>query len=131
MTVEALATTKVKLFLSNANILRVTKKPSNIRLEIHTQPKDARLGLRCLLGTDKTIVYFEKISILIDTFRYVFHKRSDLQGCMGVYYSTLSPAFKKEIMEMFVESKIHILFATEAAGMGCDIPDVVQVIQYG
>jgi len=34
-------------------------------------------------------------------------------------------------MTQFVEGDIHILLATEAAGVGCDIPDVIQVIQYG
>ncbi|KAF9157571.1 ATP-dependent DNA helicase sgs1 [Mortierella sp. AD010] len=34
-------------------------------------------------------------------------------------------------MFKFVKGDIDVLLATEAAGMGCDIPDVVQVIQYG
>ncbi|KAG0010923.1 ATP-dependent DNA helicase sgs1 [Podila clonocystis] len=34
-------------------------------------------------------------------------------------------------MAAFVKGDLQVLLATEAAGMGCDISDVVQVIQYG
>lgn len=34
------------------------------------------------------------------------------------------------MMGKFKDGKINVLLATEAAGMGCDIPDVTHVIQY-
>ncbi|KAF9118529.1 ATP-dependent DNA helicase sgs1, partial [Linnemannia schmuckeri] len=120
-----------KLFLSKANVIRVQEIPTNVRLEVHIQPKDAKKGLNRLLGKDKTIIYFEKISILIDVFKYLSRMRPDLRGRLGVYFSTLTSQYKEAVMTKFVEGDIHILLATEAAGMGCDIPDVVQVIQYG
>jgi superfamily II DNA helicase RecQ len=131
LTADALAHTMGKLFLSDAIILRVQEIPTNIRLEVHTQPKDAKKGLSRLLGKDKTIIYFESISILGEVNRYLQHTRPDLKNRIGVYYSTLTSKFKESVMTQFTKSKIHILLATEAAGMGCDIPDVVQVIQYG
>ncbi|KAF9410867.1 ATP-dependent DNA helicase sgs1, partial [Podila epigama] len=36
-----------------------------------------------------------------------------------------------ETMEKFKNGEFKILLATDAAGMGCDIPDVEHVIQYG
>jgi superfamily II DNA helicase RecQ len=131
LTADALTQTMDKLFLSKANVLRVQEIPTNVRLEVHIQPKDAKKGLNRLLGKDKTIIYFEKISILIDVFKYLSRMRPDLQGRIGVYFSTLTSQYKESVMTKFTEGGIHILLATEAAGMGCDIPDVVQVIQYG
>lgn len=131
LTADALTHTMDTLFLSKANVLRVQELPTNLRLEIHTQPKDAKKGLNRLLGEDKTIIYFEKISILLDIHKYLFRMRPDLKNRIGVYYSTLTSHFKEATMAKFVNDDIHILLATEAAGMGCDIPDVIQVIQYG
>lgn len=131
LTADALAQTKDKLFLAKANVLRVKEIPTNVRLEVHTQPKDAKKGLNRLLGKDKTIIYFEKINTLIDVYLYLKTVRPDLQGGIGVYFSTLNSIYKETTMNKFIESDIHILLATEAAGMGCDIPDVIQVIQYG
>ncbi|KAG0013266.1 hypothetical protein BGZ82_002235 [Podila clonocystis] len=88
LTASELTQTKDKLFLSNVNVVRVQDVPGNIRLEIHTQQKDAKLGLS--------------------------HTK-----------------FKNTTMSKFVKSDLQVLLATEAAGMGCDISDVVQVIQYG
>ncbi|KAF8327371.1 P-loop containing nucleoside triphosphate hydrolase protein, partial [Cantharellus anzutake] len=34
-------------------------------------------------------------------------------------------------MEQFRKGKVNVLFTTEAAGMGCDIPDVKIVVQFG
>ncbi|KFH67844.1 hypothetical protein MVEG_06575 [Podila verticillata NRRL 6337] len=131
LTADALTQTMKKLFLSKANVLRVQEIPTNVRLEVHTQPVNAKHGLNRLLGKDKTIVYFEKISLLMDVFGYLSTTRPDLQGKLGVYFSTCTSRKKEETMIKFVEGDIHVLLATEAAGMGCDIPDVIQVIQYG
>ncbi|KAL1746002.1 P-loop containing nucleoside triphosphate hydrolase protein [Schizophyllum fasciatum] len=38
---------------------------------------------------------------------------------------------KRKIMQRFRRGRIRILIATEAAGMGADIPDIIQVIQLG
>ncbi|KAF9117428.1 ATP-dependent DNA helicase sgs1 [Mortierella sp. 14UC] len=57
--------------------------------------------------------------------------RPDIRSKLGVYYSTLNSRFKEATMIKFIKGDIHVLLATEAAGMGCDIADVIQVIQYG
>ncbi|KAG0083247.1 ATP-dependent DNA helicase sgs1, partial [Podila epicladia] len=117
LTADALSQTMDKLFLSKANVIRVQEIPTNVRLEVHTQPKDAKKGLNRLVGNDKTIIYFEKISILIDVFKYISRTRPDLRGRLGVYFSTLTSQYKEVAMTKFVEGDIHILLATEAAGM--------------
>lgn len=131
LTGDALANTTEKLFLDEAYVIHVQEDHTNLHLEVHMQPKDAMKGLSHLLGKDKTIVYFEKISLLIDVYMYLHCKRPDLWYKLDMYFSTMRPDLKEKTMCNFEEGKIHVLLATEAAGMGCDIPDVVQVIQYG
>ncbi|TFY64233.1 hypothetical protein EVJ58_g2763 [Rhodofomes roseus] len=38
---------------------------------------------------------------------------------------------RERVMQRFLEGKIRILVATEAAGMGADIPDIERVVQFG
>ncbi|KAF9972537.1 hypothetical protein BGZ75_001478, partial [Mortierella antarctica] len=42
LTADALTQTKDKLFLAKANVLRVKEIPTNVRLEVHTQPKNVK-----------------------------------------------------------------------------------------
>lgn len=131
ITANALNQTMDVLFLSKANVIRVREIATNVRLEVHIQPKDAKKYLGRFLGEDKTIIYFERIAILIDVYKFLFAFRPDLQNKLDVYFSTLDPKYKDEAMAKFVRGETQVLLATEAAGMGCDIPDVIQVIQYG
>ncbi|KAG0015684.1 hypothetical protein BGZ82_001318 [Podila clonocystis] len=132
---EALRRTLLTLVIPDAVVIRVKEVRVNIRLELRTQPKnDPEKSLTKLLSKDKsekTIVYFEKISTLIRVRRIVKQLRPELELSIGSYHSTLHSDYKRLLMKYFQSGKIHILFATEAAGMGCDIPNVIQVIQYG
>jgi superfamily II DNA helicase RecQ len=131
LTADAILQTKAKLFLSQAEIIRVNEVRTNVRLEVHTQPKDAMKGLHNFLRNEKTIVYFETIAVLVRVYKFLQWIRPDLRGRLGLYYSTLDDRHRRTTMKKFVDGDILILLATEAAGMGVDIQDVVQVIQYG
>ncbi|KAG0082545.1 ATP-dependent DNA helicase sgs1 [Podila epicladia] len=54
--------------------------------------------------------------------------RSDLR--IDAYFSARVPSAKDNTMLNFIDSKIDVLLATDACGMGCDISDVITVIQY-
>jgi superfamily II DNA helicase RecQ len=47
-----------------------------------------------------------------------------LRDCVVSYSSEISEAAKKDIWEGFLSGRYRILCATDAAGMGCNIPDV-------
>ncbi|KAJ7841735.1 hypothetical protein B0H14DRAFT_3693692 [Mycena olivaceomarginata] len=53
-----------------------------------------------------------------------------LRGSIALYHSRRSKRSKQIIMDKFRKGEIKILLATEAAGMGCDIPHVEQVVQF-
>lgn len=129
LTADALSKPQDKLFLSDAYLLRMQDLPTNIRFEVHTQPKNVIRGLRRLLGDHKTIVYFEHIYTLLDVRKFLLRTSPDLK--LGCYYSERSKIVKAKTMAGFMNGNIQVLLATEAASRECDLPDVAQVIQYG
>ncbi|KAI8598752.1 P-loop containing nucleoside triphosphate hydrolase protein [Dissophora ornata] len=50
---------------------------------------------------------------------------------IGIYHSAKLEERKERVMRRFRNNSYLILLATEAAGIGCDISDVVRVVQYG
>ncbi|GLB46004.1 putative P-loop containing nucleoside triphosphate hydrolase protein [Lyophyllum shimeji] len=54
-----------------------------------------------------------------------------LQNCVDCLHARRSPKAKRRSMRRFRQGKTRILIATEVAGMGADIPDIEQVIQFG
>ncbi|KAF9542086.1 hypothetical protein BGW38_009802, partial [Lunasporangiospora selenospora] len=46
------------------------------------------------------------------------------------YYALYSEDYKRITMEQFKRGDFSVLLSTEAAGMGCDISDVIRVVQY-
>ncbi|KAH9858430.1 hypothetical protein C2E23DRAFT_711572, partial [Lenzites betulinus] len=47
------------------------------------------------------------------------------------YTAVYSEHYKQTIMERFREGSVRWLLCTDAAGMGCDIPDIDMSIIYG
>jgi len=110
-------------------LIEVEDMRDNLRLEIRIFSGHHRVrNLASMLDGRKTLVYF-------DTIRHLRYVQEELRKLLpklriGAYYSTLRLEHKEETMDQFKKKKIDILLATDAAGMGCDIPDVAHVIQY-
>ncbi|KAG0256442.1 hypothetical protein DFQ27_005743 [Actinomortierella ambigua] len=131
-TADALARTNEALFLTDAKEIHVMDIHENVRLEVHTQPAtEPARQLGKLLGNEKTVVYFEKVSPLLSVHQSLLSMRPDLRDKIGVYYSALTPSIKDRTMSSFIKGEIQVLLATAAAGMDWDIPEIIQVIQYG
>jgi len=109
----------------------------------------------------KTIVYFNKLETAEDACDYlkkvVFRRKKLSDGKTNhlnqstttdsvsslskteildaskieVYHSFKSKMHKETVMDDFLSGRISILLASEAVGMGCDIPDVIRVVQFG
>ncbi|KAJ7135359.1 P-loop containing nucleoside triphosphate hydrolase protein [Mycena crocata] len=79
----------------------------------------------------QTMVFFDDINLAMDALE---HLRDRLprrnRGQIAIYHSRRSKRSKRIIMEKFRSGEIKILLTTEAAGMGCDIPHVEQVVQF-
>ncbi|KAF9369429.1 ATP-dependent DNA helicase sgs1, partial [Mortierella sp. AD011] len=89
-------------------------------------------SLNFLVDFKKTIVYFETRNETEDAWNYLTSLLpSNLHTGIAVYHSVLTTECKEQVMKRFREDQILILLATEAAGMGCDISNVIRVVQYG
>ncbi|KAJ6617351.1 P-loop containing nucleoside triphosphate hydrolase protein [Mycena sp. CBHHK59/15] len=51
-------------------------------------------------------------------------------GLIRPYNSGMSPKYRAEVMSLFKAGIIRVLVCTDAAGMGCDIPDIELVVQW-
>lgn len=119
----------VYLSSSDVKLIRVYDIRENIRLEVHTFSSQGHIRqLAGLLNKTKTIVYFDKTKTLREVQEGLRPLRPDLS--IDAFFSTRYPIAKDEAMRKFIDSETDVLLATDACGMGCDISDVITVIQY-
>ncbi|GLB41684.1 putative P-loop containing nucleoside triphosphate hydrolase protein [Lyophyllum shimeji] len=78
-----------------------------------------------------TMVFFDDINLSMAALLYLQNKLpTERRHEITVYNSRRTVRAKQNVMAMFREGRIRILLTTEAAGMGCDIPHVVRVVQF-
>ncbi|KAJ7583741.1 P-loop containing nucleoside triphosphate hydrolase protein, partial [Mycena floridula] len=53
-----------------------------------------------------------------------------LAGIVRPYNAAHSSEYQKEVMGLFKKGLVHILICTDAAGIGCNIPDIDLVVQW-
>ncbi|KAE9392473.1 P-loop containing nucleoside triphosphate hydrolase protein, partial [Gymnopus androsaceus JB14] len=81
---------------------------------------------------DNSILYFDSKTAChkaVDTLRKCLP--SHLQSAVYAFSANLSPSAKERCWNRFAEGTYRILCATDAAGMGCDVPDVKNIISFG
>ncbi|KAJ7234563.1 P-loop containing nucleoside triphosphate hydrolase protein [Mycena rebaudengoi] len=54
----------------------------------------------------------------------------EMRHQIAAYNAKRTPAAKRRVLDEFRRGKIKILLTTEAAGMGCDMPYIEQVVQF-
>ena len=74
----------------------------------------------------KTIVYFNSQSDADEATKYLQRFMGDKH--VGCYHAGKSEECKESRMDDFIKNKLCVLMATEAAGMGCDLSDVLRVV---
>ncbi|KAI8595781.1 P-loop containing nucleoside triphosphate hydrolase protein, partial [Dissophora ornata] len=97
------------------------------------RPVNSYRDLSFLLDFKKSIVYFPNNSVTESAARYLrglLDNSADLSK-IAVYHSVKSDELKRVVLEKFRDNKVLLLLTTEALEMGCDINDVVRVVQYG
>ncbi|KAF8210857.1 P-loop containing nucleoside triphosphate hydrolase protein [Mycena galopus ATCC 62051] len=52
------------------------------------------------------------------------------EGLIRPYNAALSKEYRREAMRLFKSGEIRVLVCTDAAGMGCNIPDIDLVVQW-
>ncbi|KAJ6479075.1 P-loop containing nucleoside triphosphate hydrolase protein [Mycena sanguinolenta] len=79
----------------------------------------------------QTMVFFDDINLSLAALEHLRNLLPDWRkGEIVAYSSRRSPRAKRRVMDEFRRGKIKILLTTEAAGMGCDMPSIQQVVQF-
>ncbi|KAF9784429.1 hypothetical protein BJ322DRAFT_1109140 [Thelephora terrestris] len=79
----------------------------------------------------RTIVYFNSKRLAMRACNYLQRKLPYSRVCtVDVLHASRGPRSKREVMEQFCSGKVLVLCATEVVGMGTDIPDVDDVVQF-
>ncbi|KAH7910136.1 P-loop containing nucleoside triphosphate hydrolase protein [Hygrophoropsis aurantiaca] len=80
---------------------------------------------------DQSLVFFDDINVSMSALRWLRdHSPKTIQHQISVYHSRRTPTAKRIVLKLFKEGKIKVLLSTEAAGMGCDMPHIQQVVQF-
>ncbi|KAF8989446.1 P-loop containing nucleoside triphosphate hydrolase protein [Cyathus striatus] len=80
----------------------------------------------------KTCLFVNKVRLALELRRFLQSQfPASLVSSIDMLYSLRSVSSKRRVMKQFTSGEIKVLVATEAAGMGADIPDIEQVIQFG
>ncbi|KAK7059556.1 bloom syndrome [Favolaschia claudopus] len=80
----------------------------------------------------KSIVFTDAVKKTQVLCRRIRRRYSHLpKGAIDFLHAHRTAKAKRRIMKQFRKGKIKILIATEAAGMGADIPDIELIVQFG
>ena len=126
-----LKSTILSLDMENPKVISVGNDRPNIMYKIGYLKNGISTfqDLRFLEDRVKTIIYFDNRDLAEQAGHFL---RTWIgQDQVKVYHGFKTEDLKDRRMKEFRESKFNILVATEAAGMGCDIKDIVRVVQYG
>ncbi|KAF6752010.1 P-loop containing nucleoside triphosphate hydrolase protein [Ephemerocybe angulata] len=80
----------------------------------------------------KTCLFVNEVYAALDLCRFIKRRvPASLHSYIDSMFALRTTSAKRRIMKEFKEGSVRVLVATEAAGMGADIPDIEQVIQLG
>ncbi|KAK0451963.1 P-loop containing nucleoside triphosphate hydrolase protein [Desarmillaria tabescens] len=124
------------IYADNSFFLNLGNDRPNISTSVHRMKNasdfDAlkpHLNLNVTVNEDpKTIIFMNTVKLVQHSCRYI---KGLVRKCIDYIYAHRSSKDKRKVMWRFHAGKIQILIATEAAGIGADIPDIEVAIQFG
>ncbi|KAG9319596.1 hypothetical protein KVV02_003140 [Mortierella alpina] len=117
---------------NDVTIIRANTDRPNVRYDMQVSNDGGSIyeGLKFVLDLKKTIVYFDDKGDLMQAFIHLVTKVPSWLMKIGCYFADLVPETRTFNMSKFRRGELRILLCTEAAGMGCDISDILRVIQF-
>ncbi|EDR00269.1 uncharacterized protein LACBIDRAFT_314468 [Laccaria bicolor S238N-H82] len=85
------------------------------------------------LDIKKSFIYADDITggaALINHLNSQVKEEFQAKGLVCPYNTAMSTTYRKLVLRLFKEGVIRILVCTDAAGMGCNIPDVDSIVQW-
>ncbi|KAJ7084890.1 P-loop containing nucleoside triphosphate hydrolase protein [Mycena belliarum] len=110
-------------------IIRALQHPANSYRDIdfmvrpNSRPQDIK----------KAFLYTDDIKDggkIIDHLNARVHTTYRARGLVRPYNAAMSPEYRAQVMSLFKAGIVRVLVCTDAAGMGCDIPDIELVVQW-
>ena len=115
------------LNLNNPNIIIGNPDRLNIFYRIiKTSNKERNLLSYLSRNKDKGLIYV----VTIKTAEYLYYELKELGYKVGLYHGMLDSEEKKRVQELYTNGTLNLLVATNAFGMGIDIPDIRFVVEY-
>ncbi|KAJ7195049.1 P-loop containing nucleoside triphosphate hydrolase protein [Mycena pura] len=92
-------------------------------------------GIKTLADIKKTFIYADNIATGVEIIDHLLsllppELRDAVNTPIRPYNAVLSKEYRKKVMRMFKDGRVKILVCTDAAGMGCNIPDIDIVVQW-
>ncbi|KAJ7280066.1 P-loop containing nucleoside triphosphate hydrolase protein [Mycena rebaudengoi] len=92
-------------------------------------------GIKTRADIKKTFIYADNIATGVEIIDHLLRLlppelRDAFDTPIRPYNAALSKEYRKKVMQMFKDGRVRILVCTDAAGMGCNIPDVDVVVQW-
>jgi len=129
-----LQTVKASLyFRPDVNVVKADSDRPNIKYFVITKSTNEEClqdMVTVIHDLAKTIVYFDDKKYIKKAHRLFCQTFPDRRRHIVEFMSDLTEEAKLLHLQNFRESKTRILLATDAVGMGCDIPDIIRVIQF-
>jgi len=115
------------LSLDNPKIVIGDPDRKNIYYRIiKTSNKERELLSYLSKHKEKGLIY----TVTIKTAEYLYYELKELGYKVGLYHGMLESEEKNRCQELFTNGNINLMIATNAFGMGIDIPDIRFVIEY-
>ena len=115
------------LNLNNPNLIIGNPDRLNIFYRIiKTSNKETKLLSYLSCHKEKGLIY----TLTIKTCEYLYYELKELGYNVGLYHGALEPEEKKIVQEKYTKGEINLMVATNAFGMGIDIPDIRFVVEY-
>ncbi|KAJ7848102.1 P-loop containing nucleoside triphosphate hydrolase protein [Mycena leptocephala] len=113
-------------------------RPIQHRLNTYADLDFVVEGIKSRKGIKKTFIYADNIATGVEIIDHLTsllppELRDVVQGYdapFRPYNAALSKEYRKKAMSLFKEGHVRILVCTDAAGMGCNIPDIDVVVQW-
>ncbi|KAJ7764573.1 P-loop containing nucleoside triphosphate hydrolase protein [Mycena maculata] len=94
-------------------------------------------GVRTRADLKEIFIYADNIATGVEIINHLMslllpELRDTVQGDTPIrpYNAALSKEYRKTAMERFKDGTVRIMVCTDAAGMGCNIPDIDMVVQW-
>jgi len=128
-TATTITVNKIEQLLNLNNPKIVIGNPDRLNIFyriIKASNKETKLLSYLSKHKEKGLIY----TLTIKTAEYLYYELKELGYNVGLYHGGLDSEEKKLVQEKYTKGEINLMVATNAFGMGIDIPDIRFVIEY-